>query len=64
MFQDGASPAFHEAVGDSMIYAIQAPSHIERFGFGTGSGKNGKLISYASNHLKYISNFQFYFYLH
>ena len=30
LFQDGANAAFHEAVGDSINYAVHAPVHLER----------------------------------
>ncbi len=32
LFRDGASPAFHEAVGDTSIYAVQTPAHLARLG--------------------------------
>jgi hypothetical protein len=58
--QDGANSAFQEAVGDSVMYGVMAPQHLQRLGLINDTSQGNFIKNYACDIYINVLLFQFF----
>jgi peptidyl-dipeptidase A len=60
--QDGANSAFQEAVGDSIMYGVMAPQHLQRLGLINDTSQGDVSKNMPVRFLPVMSTKRFYFF--